>query len=182
MYTGDKKDQWLAIDYRNGYKLDTLTSETLSTKISIADENVVFIGRTQYVISMFDVSSRKKVFNMTYYDYSTHSSNLEPRPTPPSGNINDEFKRYPYYHFSSNSDGTLVTLDKKDGNFRWKLDLKNPVIAMYRYENEQLFKVNFQVFSTEALTSQNNKNSYKHLYKQQKLQEKHLSLTVLFLF
>lgn len=172
LYTGDKKDQWLAIDYRNGLKLDTLTAETLSSKISVSDEHVVFIGRTQYTISMFDVISRKKVFNLTYYDYSTHSSNMGQRPTPPSGNINENSKSYPYYHFSSNSDGTLVTLDKKNGELRWKLELKNPIIAMYRYENEQLFKINFAVFAREALIAK--ANTYKHLYKQQKFEEKNL--------
>ena len=34
LYTGDKKDQWLAVDYRNGNKLDTLTAETLASKVS----------------------------------------------------------------------------------------------------------------------------------------------------
>lgn len=60
LYTGDKKDEWLAVDYRNGHKLDTLTAETLNSKISISDENILFIGRTQYTISMFDVNTRKK--------------------------------------------------------------------------------------------------------------------------
>lgn len=114
LYTGDKKDQWLAIDYRNGYKLDTLTAETLSSKISIADENVVFIGRTQYTVSMFDIASREKVFNLTYYDYSTHSGMT--KPITPSANINADPRNYPFYHFTSNSDGTLVTLDKNNGN------------------------------------------------------------------
>ena len=50
LYTGDKRDQWLAIDNRSGKKLDTLNAETLHSKIEIADENVVFIGRTEYTI------------------------------------------------------------------------------------------------------------------------------------
>ncbi len=124
LYTGDKKDQWLAIDYRTGYKIDTLTAETLSSKISISDENILFIGRTEYTISMFDINTRKKVFNLTYYDYSTHVQALKTpnRPLTQSANINNNQKDkrkssldYPFYHFSSSSDGTLVTLDKKTG-------------------------------------------------------------------
>ena len=103
---------------------------------------------------------------------------LTQRPTPPTGHVNEEFKRYPFYHFSSSSDGSLVTLDKKGGAFRWKLTLKHPVVAMYRYENEQLFKVAFQVFSAEALAGTSKQNPYKHLYKQQKDEEKQLSLEV----
>ena len=118
-------DQWLAIDYRNGFKLDTLTAETLSSKISVADENIVFIGRTQYTISMFDMMSRKKVFNLTFYDYSTHSSKSmlnEPAPQSPKTNHKTntassdyDANNYPFYHFSSSSDGTLISLDKRNG-------------------------------------------------------------------
>lgn len=42
---------------------------------------------------------------------------------------------------------------------------------MYRYENDQLFKLNFAVFATEALTNQN-PDRYKLLYLEQKYQEK----------
>ena len=42
---------------------------------------------------------------------------------------------------------------------------------MYRYENDQLFKLNFAVFAAEALTNQN-PDRYKLLYLEQKYQEK----------
>lgn len=124
LYTGDKKDQWIAIDYRSGRKLDTLTAETLSSKISVSDENMIFIGRTQYTITMFETSSMRKVFNLTYYDYSTHAQHKQSTPNKPttqSANINKnggqktETEAHPYYHFSSSSDGTIVTLDRKTG-------------------------------------------------------------------
>ena len=125
LYTGDKRDQWLAIDYRTGAKLDTLTAETLSSKISIADDSVIFVGRTQYTITMFDISTRRKIFNLTYYDYSTHAHASRPQPisrplTPnsPKQDAEDDPTRrvYPFYHFTSSSDGTIVTLDRKTGN------------------------------------------------------------------
>jgi len=153
LFTGDKKDQWIAIDYRSGYKLDTLTSDTLgsSSKISLSgadstsggDSNILFIGRTKYTLSMFDMNTRKKTFNLTYYDYSTHTttynmnnqnkSNKNPdenydtntdsiRDTDdsdgfPLNRANSEtfYDPYQYYHFTSSSDGTLITLDKKTG-------------------------------------------------------------------
>lgn len=169
LYTGDKKDQWLAIDYRNGNKLDTLTAETFSSKVSNADENVLFIGRTKYTISMFDVNTRKKIFNLTYYDYSTHSAKIN---NDKQANEYESAYKYPNYHFSSSSDGTLVTLDKKNGELRWALKLENPIVAMYRYENEQLFKISFSIYSIEALTFLSKKpNRLKLLYKQQKHNE-----------
>ena len=153
LFTGDKKDQWIAIDYRSGYKLDTLTSDTLgsSSKISLSgadstsggDSNILFIGRTKYTLSMFDMSTRKKTFNLTYYDYSTHTTtynmnsqnksnknseeNLDDSIKDPlddstefplnKANTEGFFDPYQYYHFTSSSDGTLITLDKKTGNF-----------------------------------------------------------------
>ena len=150
LYTGDKKDQWLAIDYRTGAKLDTLTAETLSSKISIADDNVIFIGRTQYTITMFDISTRRKIFNLTYYDYSTHAHASKPqqmhtpsRPMTQSANINKDdsksddpgVRAYPYYHFTSSSDGTLVTLDRKTG-----LRIFFLFIQTYFLENNICFK------------------------------------------
>lgn len=121
LYTGDKKDQWLAIDYRTGAKLDTLTAETLSSKISIADDNVIFIGRTQYTITIFELATRRKIFNMTYFDYSTHahaSKQPQSQTRPFTANEKDDLSMrgvYPYYHFTSSSDGTIVTLDRKTG-------------------------------------------------------------------
>lgn len=148
LYTGDKKDEWLAIDYRNGNKLDTLTSETLSAKISTSDENILLIGRTQYTISMFDINTRKKVFNLTYYDYSTHANTNKipidkPAPQSPKFSSNKKYSDnsdYPYYHFSSSSDGTLITLDKTTGKFNTKFDFikLNYLMEML---NSRLFKI-----------------------------------------
>ena len=164
LFTGDKKDQWLAIDYRNGHKLDTLTAETLSTKISLPDENVIYIGRTQYVISMFDVNTRKKIFNLTYYDYSTQAiqasvdtSVAQPKQPATSSSSSSSgssnHRHYPFYHFTSSSDGSVVCVDKRSGELQWKLTLESPVVAMYRYDSEQLYKINFVVFSAETLNN-----------------------------
>ena len=78
-----------------------------------------------------------------------------------------ESSPYPYYHFSSSSDGTLVTVDKRTGELVWELKLDHPVIAMYRYESEQLFKINFVIFAVEALTNLN-PNRFKMLHAEQK--------------
>lgn len=51
------------------------------------------------------------------------------------------------------------------------MKLETPIIGMYRYENDQLFKLNFAVFAAEALTNQN-PDRYKLLYLEQKYQEK----------
>jgi hypothetical protein len=156
----------------------------------MSDENIIFIGRTEYKISMFDMSTRKKIFNLTYHDYSTHAeraAKMNNKPTPQTANINNINNNeatssgetgdsigdaYPYYHFSSSSDGTLLTVDKKTGELKWQLKLDHPIVSMYRYENEQLFKINFAIFSLEALTNlANDPNRYMLLYKEKKFLE-----------
>lgn len=175
LYTGDKKDQWLAIDYRNGKKLDTLTAETLSSKVSNADENVLFIGRTRYTISMFDISTHKKIFNLTYYDYSTHSAKMNKHSFNKPKQQHEQ-STYPNYHFSSSSDGTILTLDKHSGDLKWMLKLDNPIVAMYRYESDQLFKIQFSIYSIEALTYLAKKPSRIKLLHQQQKQTELISL------
>jgi hypothetical protein len=53
--------------------------------------------------------------------------------------------------------------------------IKYRYFHIYRYERDQLFKINFGVYAVEALTapqhSANPSASYRHLYKQQKLEE-----------
>jgi serine/threonine-protein kinase/endoribonuclease IRE1 len=183
LYTGDKRDQWLAIDRTTGAKLDALTSETLAPKITNQDENVLFLGRTKYTISMFDINTHRKKFNLTYYDYSTHATTINssfsdqaqksfytsstPSPTS-SAKMNSDVFNYPYYHFTSSSDGLLITLDKRNGELVWTLKLTNPIVAIYLHQNEQLYKLNFAIFSIEALTSmQNESGRYKLLFTDQ---------------
>ena len=78
---------------------------------------------------------------------------------------------YQYYHFTSSSDGTLITLDRNTGELIWQLRLETPIIGMYLYENEQLYKINFAVFAVEALTNQN-PDRYRLLFLEQQYQEK----------
>ena len=62
----------------------------------------------------------------------------------------------------------------------YRLTLDYPIVAMYRYENKQLFKINFAVFSSQALTSfSHDSNHYKLLYRQQKHEEQEL-VTLIF--
>ena len=157
LFTGDKHDQWLAIDLITGKKLETLISETASKVTTSSDSNVLFLGRTKYTISMFDANTRKKRFNITYYDYSTHASSIDSSSsssdsTSNSNTKSDEFI-YPLNHFSSSSDGLLITLNKHNAEIKWQLKLDSPIVAMYRNMNDQLYRVNFIIFSIEALTN-----------------------------
>ncbi len=122
---------------------------------------------------MFDVNTRKKIFNLTYYDYSTHSTSNTNKNNNNNkqSNLNND-NDYPNYHFTSSSDGTLITLDKRNGDLRWSLQLDTPIVAMYRYDQEQLFKISFSIYSREALAylAESHKR-IQLLFKQQKQSE-----------
>jgi len=139
-YTGDKRDQWIALDGRTGLKIDSLTSINQSSKISSnAYEQVVYLPRTQYTISMFDAYGNRK-FNISYHDFQSQTSE-------------SALADHPYYHLTSSSDGLLISIDKKSGKIAWQLRLTHPVVNIYEYKSENLYKIPFAVFSLEALTS-----------------------------
>jgi hypothetical protein len=197
LFTGDKHDEWLRIDCRTGIKLDTIKSDNqldsseVTSDVEISDEHIAFIGRTKYTISMFASNNRKKLFNLTYYDYSTHSTNSrvntrpKAQPIKSDGTENESGSNqpplyYPYYHFSSSSDGSLVTLNKKNGSLKWDLKLSSPIVGMYRYENDQLLRIDFSIYAAEALESTDSPGSghdlfkYKLLYQEQRYQEEEM--------
>ncbi|XP_023221342.1 serine/threonine-protein kinase/endoribonuclease IRE1-like [Centruroides sculpturatus] len=99
LYTGKKTDTWFAIDPFSGDKLDTLSMTGTDKVCPVGDENVVYIGRTEYQVSMFDSTSREKRWNVTFFDYSSHVS--------PDNNEN-----YGFAHFSSSAGGRILTLDR----------------------------------------------------------------------
>jgi serine/threonine-protein kinase/endoribonuclease IRE1 len=152
LFTGDKNDEWLTIDYRNGLNLDTLTSKEYTSKIPTSDEKILYLGRTKYTISMFDMNTRKKLFNLSYFDYSTHSNNnILNMNSILRESHSDNSNYYQFYHFTSSSDGSVVTLDKNNGDFVWTQKLDSPVISIYRFKNENLQKVDFNIFGNEEL-------------------------------
>lgn len=143
LFAGDKSDEWVAIDYENGLNLGTLTSETYASRISDSDEKILYIGRTKYTVTIFDMNSRTKIFNISYFDYSDDSIFKE--------NNDENMNYYQFYHFTSSSDGSIVTLDKNNGDFVWHLNLDSPVISIYRFHNEIFQKVDFNIFGSEEL-------------------------------
>ncbi|KAK6042724.1 hypothetical protein COOONC_19768 [Cooperia oncophora] len=93
LYAGSKRDVWLEIDPLTGAKVETLSAS--SDKVCpVKHHNGVFVGRTEYRISMFDTKNRAKTWNTTYSDYTAHLL--------PANND------YPYRHYVSH--GNIVTV------------------------------------------------------------------------
>lgn len=67
--TGHKKDTWIAIDMTTGAKIQTLSSDGTQKMCPSSAEKVIYIGRTEYTINMFDSKTGSK----RYGNYGCYS-------------------------------------------------------------------------------------------------------------
>uniref|UniRef100_A0A8C5R512 Serine/threonine-protein kinase/endoribonuclease IRE1 n=1 Tax=Leptobrachium leishanense TaxID=445787 RepID=A0A8C5R512_9ANUR len=125
LYMGKKQDVWYVIDLVTGEKQQTLTSsfaESLCPSTSL-----LYLGRTEYTITMYDTKNKELRWNATYYDYAS--------------TLPDEDTEYKMSHFVSNGDGMVVTVDSDSGDVLWIQNYASPVVALYIWQREGLRKV-----------------------------------------
>nr|XP_006813336.1 PREDICTED: LOW QUALITY PROTEIN: serine/threonine-protein kinase/endoribonuclease IRE1-like [Saccoglossus kowalevskii] len=137
LYTGRKTDIWIAVDPLTGEKQQTLTMDGSDTTCPSSGSASLYLGRTEYTITMFDSTTREKRWNVTFMDYSSH--------------VATDNSKYDLFHFSSSSDGQLVTLNRKSGDILWDGNYGSPVVAMYSLEHEGLRKVAVSNVASETL-------------------------------
>ncbi|KAL4240931.1 Serine/threonine-protein kinase/endoribonuclease IRE1 [Mactra antiquata] len=137
LYTGHKRDVWMALDPHTGAKLQTLSLDGVQNICPSTKDNTLFLGRTEYTIAMFDSKTGTKRWNATYTDYSSH--------------IAPDVQEYNMRHCSASSNGLTVTLDSITGEILWYADFDSPVVAMYTLHSEGLQKVPFTTFAPETL-------------------------------
>lgn len=56
-----------------------------------------------------------------------------------------------WLHLCGSASGLTVTLNRKDGVFRWQQNLISPVVAVFLLSSEGLLSVPFQTVSDDAL-------------------------------
>ncbi|VDN30608.1 unnamed protein product, partial [Gongylonema pulchrum] len=105
---GSKRDVWLEIDPETGTKLHELSLSHTDRHCPLNKNSSVFIGRSEYKLTMFDPENQKRRWNATFTDYSSHLL-----PTDSS---------YRYQHFASTMAGRVVTVNKDDGKVVWETD------------------------------------------------------------
>ncbi|XP_038069445.1 serine/threonine-protein kinase/endoribonuclease IRE1-like [Patiria miniata] len=127
LYTGRKLDSWLVIDSSTGEMQQTMTTETTQNACPMSDGSTLFLGRTEFTLTMFDSNSRERVWNVTYIDYGNH--------------VAMDDSDYGLRHFSSITDGSVVTLDSRTGEMLWDGSYSSPVVAMYTVHPEGIRKV-----------------------------------------
>lgn len=77
LFSGKKKDTWFLIDPKTGRR-EKVVGFGADSKDSIgwATSRSVYLGRTQYTVLMYDSRTKdknSKPWNVTFFDYSSHS-------------------------------------------------------------------------------------------------------------
>ncbi|XP_036382252.1 serine/threonine-protein kinase/endoribonuclease IRE1-like [Megalops cyprinoides] len=135
LYMGKKQDLWYVVDLLTGEKQQTLTSSFAETLCP--SSSLLYLGRTEYTITMYDTKNRELRWNATYSDYAS--------------TLPDEDSKYKMAHFVSNGDGLVVTVDTESGDVQWIQNYNSPVVAMYIWQRDGLRKVPHTNIAVETL-------------------------------
>lgn len=160
LYSGSKKDIWIAVDPKTGHKLHTVTMDGAQKVCPSTNDNIIYIGRTEYTVAMFDAKNGMKRWNVTFMDYSSH--------------IAPDAADYDLRHFAGSSKGLAVTLDGKSGEILWYNNYDSPVVAMYTLSQDGFRKVPFTSFAPETLnhlTGQLSATSWKNRFMDHRKQQ-----------
>ncbi|KAF1395499.1 hypothetical protein PFLUV_G00012140 [Perca fluviatilis] len=122
LYTGKKQDVWFVVDPETGEKQTSLT--TSSSESICPNTPLLYIGRTEYMVTMFDTKTQELRWNATYNDYSA----------PPY----DDKQDYKMAHLVSSGDGLVVTVDRETGDVLWSQNYGSPVVGVYLYSGDTL--------------------------------------------
>ncbi|XP_017261734.1 serine/threonine-protein kinase/endoribonuclease IRE1 [Kryptolebias marmoratus] len=122
LYTGKKHDAWFVVDPETGEKQTSLT--TSSSESICPNTPLLYIGRTEYAVTMFDTKTQELRWNATYNDYSAHPY--------------DEKQGYKMAHLVSSGDGLVVTVDRESGDVLWTQNYGSPVVGVYLYYEDSL--------------------------------------------
>ncbi|RXN00762.1 Serine/threonine-protein kinase/endoribonuclease IRE1 [Acipenser ruthenus] len=135
LYMGKKQDLWFVVDLVTGEKQQTLTSSYAGTLCP--SSSLLYLGRTEYTITMYDTKNKELRWNATYFNYAS--------------TLPDEDTEYKMSHFVSNGDGLVVTVDPESGDVLWIQKYNSPVVAMYIWQREGLRKVAHTNVGVETL-------------------------------
>lgn len=137
MYAGYKKDVWLGINQKTGIKEEELSQSSDRQECPANSEQTIFIGRSEYQLTMFDASNHRRRWNVTFTDYSSHLLLAD--------------VSYPYQHFASSSDGRLLTVDASTGTILWEQNFGSTIVAIYLLQNDGLHKLPYTVIGKETI-------------------------------
>ncbi|XP_023564744.1 serine/threonine-protein kinase/endoribonuclease IRE2 [Octodon degus] len=129
-YTGRKQDAWFVVDPESGETQMTLTTEGLSGAR-------LYIGRTQYTVTMHDPRTPALRWNATYRRYSA----------PPMEGSPGKYVSC----LASCGMGLLLTVDPGSGAVQWTQDLGVPVTGVYAWHQDGLRQVPHLTLAQDTL-------------------------------
>ncbi|XP_071426961.1 serine/threonine-protein kinase/endoribonuclease IRE2 isoform X2 [Pithys albifrons albifrons] len=135
LYTGKKQDSWFIVDPKSGEKQTTLSTEAWDGVCPSSP--LLYIGRTQYIITMYDTKSRELRWNATFSEYSAP--------------LCEESCHYKMAHLASTGDGLVVTLDKESGEVLWAQNYGSPVVGIYVWHQDSLHRIPHLNLAMETL-------------------------------
>ncbi|NXG06483.1 ERN1 endoribonuclease, partial [Sakesphorus luctuosus] len=135
LYTGKKQDSWFIVDPKSGEKQTTLSTEAWDGVCPSSP--LLYIGRTQYIITMYDTKSRELRWNATFSEYSAP--------------LCEESCHYKMAHLASSGDGLVVTLDKESGEVLWAQNYGSPVVGIYVWHQDSLHRIPHLNLAMETL-------------------------------
>ncbi|CAH0719467.1 unnamed protein product, partial [Brenthis ino] len=146
LYTGKKSDTWFILDPLTGTR-EHISGFDSSKIFKSDDENTcppdkkrgVYVARTEYNILMHDANNENQKWNVTFFDYTSHAMGKEM--------LND----YGIIHFTSTSNGRIMSFDRKTGDLVWSHNLETPVVAAYLLDREGLISVPFNSIGDDTL-------------------------------
>nr|XP_027804520.2 serine/threonine-protein kinase/endoribonuclease IRE2 [Marmota flaviventris] len=129
-YTGRKQDAWFIVNPESGETQMTLTTDSLSTPH-------LYIGRTQYTVTMHDPRAPALRWNTTYCRYSAAPMDGSPG-------------KYMSY-LTSCGMGLLLTVDPGSGTVLWTQDLGVPVMGIYTWHQDGLHQLPHLTLARDTL-------------------------------
>ncbi|XP_033117781.1 serine/threonine-protein kinase/endoribonuclease ire-1-like [Anneissia japonica] len=137
LYTGKKTDSWMGIDLVEGVKQSVMSTEVEEISCPSSNANTLYIGRTEFIVTVFDSETKEKLWNVTYLDYSAH--------------VATDNTDYGLTYFTSVTEGSLVVLDNHNGALLWEGIYDSPVVGLYTPRHDGLTKVPFTPVAPSTL-------------------------------
>ncbi|CAD5215697.1 unnamed protein product [Bursaphelenchus xylophilus] len=126
LYAGSKKDVWIAMNPESGVHEETVPPQNANS-CPVGNPETIFIGRTEYKVTMIDTKKKEKQWNATFIDYSSHLLPVD--------------HRYPYQHFHSVADGRLITVDADTRQVKWRKNFKSVVVNLYLLKGDGMHRI-----------------------------------------
>ncbi|XP_063895238.1 serine/threonine-protein kinase/endoribonuclease IRE1-like [Helicoverpa armigera] len=146
LYTGKKSDTWFMLDPLTGSR-EHVSGFDKSKIFKNSDDNTcspdkkrgIYVARTEYNILMHDSKNQNHKWNVTFFDYTSLAMGKEM--------LND----YGIIHFTSTSNGRVMSFDRKTGDLVWSHNFETPVVAAYLLDRDGLITVPFNSIGDDTL-------------------------------